>query len=79
MASRLSRYVFATGYNGGIKRTPICAYSEKQARFFLFDMAKTNNRYLPCSELIEVTGLYPGDVAAVWNVEQKQFVDRTVR
>jgi hypothetical protein len=78
--AKINRYKFAVGYSHGVlKNTVVYAYSEKQARFFLYNQAKYFNKYLPCAELMDVTGTYPGDVVTMWNVEQQQFYDMVIR
>jgi hypothetical protein len=63
-----------TARNG--KTYPMNAVSEKQAWFFFRDMCKVNKINPTGAALTRVSCYYPGDVFAVWSVDNKQFFDK---
>ena len=71
---RPTKYVFATGMSGStVRKTTIVAYSAKQAKFLLYNMARANGIYVPCAELDGFSGTYPGEKVAIWDTDMQAF------
>ena len=57
------------------KTYPVNAVSEKQAWFFFKDICRVRGINPTGAQLTGISGYYPGDVFAVWSIENKDYFD----